>query len=113
MANLPYTDTSSEDRPSLLETLLRHWLTLLLLAAMVLVSSWAIHQSGWAIGTEAIFSTAAIGLLFGFVAAQTRWSTRKGWILGAIVGSVYCFLLVSEALPPLDRIFQDALALPL
>lgn len=111
MANLPYTDTSSEERPNLLETLLRHWLTLLLLAAMVLVSSWAIHQSGWATGTEAIFSTAAIGLLFGFFAAQTRWSTRKGWILGAIVGIVYCFLLVSEALPPVDRIFQDALAL--
>ena len=111
MANLPYSDTSTEDKPNVLETLLRNWLTLLLLAAMVLVSSWAIHQSGWATGTEAIFSTALIGLLFGFIAAQTRWSTRRGWILGAIVGVVYCFLLVSEALPPVDRIFQDALAL--
>lgn len=111
MATFPYSDTSSEDRPNFLETLLRNWLTLLLLAAMVLVSSWAIHQSGWATGTEAIFSTAVIGLLFGFIAAQSRWSTRRGWVLGAIVGVVYCFLLVSEALPPIDRTFQDALAL--
>lgn len=111
MANAPYADTAAEDSPSLLETLLRHWLTLLLLASMVLVSSWAIHQSGWATGTEAIFSTAIIGLLIGFFAAHTRVSTGKGWALGAGIGIVYCFLLVSEALPPIDSIFQDALAL--
>lgn len=111
MANFVYSDTSSDDKPSLLETLLQNWLTLLLLAAMVLVSSWAIHQSGWATGTEAIFSTATIGLAVGFLAAHTTWRTRKGWLIGAAIGLVYCFLLVSEALPPVDRIFQDAFAL--
>ena len=111
MAKSFYSDMSAEEKPSLLETLLRNWLTLLLLAAMVLVSSWAIHQSGWATGTDAIFSTATIGMVVGFVAAHTRWSTRRGWILGVIIGLIYCFLLVGEALPPVDRILQDALAL--
>ncbi len=111
MANSIYTDAAAEDQPNLLETLLRHWVTLLLLAAMTLVSSWAIHQSGWATGTDAIFSTSMLGLAVGFLAAHTRWGTRKGWLLGAAIGIVYCFLLVSEALPPVDRIFQDALAL--
>ena len=111
MANFHYSEMSAEEKPSILETLLRNWLTLFLLAAMVLVSSWAIHQSGWATGTDAIFSTATIGMAVGFVAAHTRWSTRRGWILGVIIGLIYCFLLVSEALPPVDRILQDALAL--
>ena len=111
MARFVYSETSEEDRPSLLEALLRNWLTLLLLAAMALVSSWAIHQSGWATGTEAIFSTALIGMAIGFVVAQTRWKTRTGWLLGAVIGIAYCFLLVSEAIPPVDRIVQDALAL--
>ena len=111
MAKSFYSDMSAEEKPSLLETLLRNWLTLLLLAAMVLVSSWAIHQSGWASGTDAIFSTATIGMAVGFVAAHTRWSTRRGWILGVIIGLIYCFLLVGEALPPVDHILQDALAL--
>ncbi len=113
MANPIYSDTAAEERPSLVETLLRHWLTLLLLAAMALVSSWAIHQSGWATGTEAIFSTALLGMAAGFLAAHTRWGIRKGWLFGVVIGIAYCFLLVSEALPPMDRIFQDALALVL
>ena len=77
MAKSFYSDMSAEEKPSLLETLLRNWLTLLLLAAMVLVSSWAIHQSGWASGTDAIFSTATIGMAVGFVAAHTRWEHSK------------------------------------
>jgi transglutaminase-like putative cysteine protease len=111
MANFVYSDMAEDEQPNALGILLRHWLTLLLLAAMVMVSSWAIHQSGWANGTEAIFSTALIGLVFGFISSQSRWSTRKGWAIGAVVGISYCFLLVSESLPPVDHIIQDALAL--
>lgn len=111
MARFVRSDMSEEDKPGVFGVLLQQWLTLLLLAAMVLVSSWAIHQSGWATGTEAIFSTAGIGMVIGFFVAHSRVSTRKGWLVGAVIGFAYCFLLVSEALPPLDRIVQDTLAL--
>ena len=113
MASFAYTENTEDEGPSLFDSLLRNWLTLLLLAAMVLVSSWAIHQSGWATGTEAIFSTAVLGMAVGFFTAHTKWRTRTGWILGAVIGMVYCFLLVGEALPGVDRILQDALALVL
>ncbi len=113
MAIDPSSDPTEEERPNLLSTLLRHWLTLLLLASMSLVSSWAIHQSGWATGTDAIFPTAILGMVIGFIVAHTRASARLGWLLGGVVGIAYCFLLVSESVPPMNSIAQDALALVL
>jgi transglutaminase-like putative cysteine protease len=79
------------------------WLPLLLVITATLAPLISIHTVGWAPGTEVLLSVALVAILFGFLLARSRLTSRWILLIGLVSDLVVAYLVASEAFPgPLD-----------
>ncbi len=76
------------------------WLSVLLLLAMVLSTTWAVDQAHWVEGTGILFPLALTGMAGGYLLARSRLAGWVAVLLGLVVGMVLCFVVVGQLLPP-------------
>src|SRR5918911_1372599 len=85
------------------------WLSLLLLAMMVLSTVWSIDQAHWVEGTGILFPLALAGLAAGYLLTRTRLSSWVGLPLGTVLGFAVCFAVVGQLLPPPSEVVGNFL----
>ena len=75
------------------------WTTLLLLLAMLLISSMAVMQAGWIDGLQLIPMASTVAILTGVLLAKSRFPSRTAHLFALIYGLFTILYLVGTILP--------------
>ena len=78
------------------------WVTLILVALMVMTVAWSIDDARWVLGQQELTSflpwTVVLGVLWGFVSAKVGWHRWLAHLLGAVFAALLVPMLVGSVL---------------
>jgi transglutaminase-like putative cysteine protease len=80
------------------------WISLLLVAAMMVTAAWSIDDAGWVLGrgdwTDFLAPIAVISVIVGFIGAKVGWNRWVAHVIGAVLAALIVPLLVGRVLVP-------------